>query len=70
MTCSNLQVTSQQSGAHSTKALSTNHNSNFVKFHVTLNCKTTLRLGHNFAHAMTAQLSWHVEIFDLIGSSE
>ena len=24
--------------------------------------------GHNFAHAMTAQLSWHVQNYDLIGS--
>ena len=25
---------------------------------------------HNFAHAMTALLSWHVQNYDLIGSSK
>ena len=26
--------------------------------------------GHNFAHVMTAELSWHVQISDLIESQE
>ena len=29
-----------------------------------------MRSGHNFAHATTAQLSWHVQYCDLIGLSE
>ena len=26
--------------------------------------------GHNFAHATTTKLSWHVQKYDLIGSLE
>ena len=29
-----------------------------------------INAGHNFAHVMTAQLSWHVQNSDLIVSSE
>ena len=29
-----------------------------------------IQSSHNFAHAMTAQLSWHVQDYDLIGSLE
>ena len=29
-----------------------------------------IKSGHNFAHAMTAKLSWHVQICDMIGSSK
>ena len=32
--------------------------------------KVRIRSGHYFAHAMTAQLSWHVQNCDLIGSLE
>ena len=30
----------------------------------------TIQSGHKFAHVMTAQLSWHVQICDLIVSSK
>ena len=50
--------------------------SNFVKklkekkiiIHLTLTWKLTTRSDHNFAHAMTAQLSWHVQNNDLMWS--
>ena len=32
--------------------------------------KVMIQLCNNFAHAMAAQLSWHVQICDLIGSLE
>ena len=32
--------------------------------------KIMTRSGHNFAHAMTARLSWHVQNYDLIASLE
>ena len=44
--------------------------SKLVNIHVDLTWKITIRSGHNFAHVMTAQLSWHVQNYDLIGSSE
>ena len=30
------------------------------------NFKLMIKSGHNFAHAMTAELSWHVQNSDLI----
>ena len=29
-----------------------------------------MQLSHNFAHVMTAELSWHVQNYDLIVSSK
>ena len=40
---------------------------NFLKIFVALMWKRMIQSGHNFAHAMTAQLSWHVQNCDLIG---
>ena len=33
-------------------------------------CKIIIQSSHNFAHAMTAELSWHVQNCNLIGSLE
>ena len=41
-----------------------------LKNHVTLKWKIMIRICHNFAHAMTAELSWHVQNCDMIGWSE
>ena len=32
--------------------------------------KINIKSGHNFAHVMTAELLWHVQSCDLIGSLE
>ena len=32
--------------------------------------KIVIRSCHNFAHAMTAELSWHVQNYDMIGMLE
>ena len=46
------------------------HNPKLVKIHVAVTWKQLMISGHNFAHAMTAELSWHVQICDLIGLLE
>ena len=46
------------------------HHPNLVKVHFVLMWKICSRSGHNFAHFMTAQLSWHVHNYDLIRSWE
>ena len=32
--------------------------------------KIVIKSCHNFAHAMTAELSWHVQNYDMIGMLE
>ena len=44
------------------------HNPNLVKIHIALTWKLMIQSGHNFAHVMTAELSWHVQICNQIGS--
>ena len=44
------------------------HDPNFVKSQVNLSWKIIIQSSHNFAHVTTAQLSWHVQNYDLIGS--
>ena len=39
-----------------------------AKFQVTFMWIIMVQSSHNFAHAMTAQLSWHVQTCDMIGS--
>ena len=46
------------------------HNSNLTIIHVALICEIMIRSCHNLAHAMTAKLSWHVQICDIIGRLE
>ena len=46
------------------------HNPNFLKVHVAVMWKLIIQSGHNFAHAMTAELSWHVQNCDLVGLPE
>ena len=41
---------------------------NLLKIHVALTGNMTIRSGHKFAHATTAELSWHVQNCDLVGS--
>ena len=53
---------------HFTKGLWA-HNSNLVKIYA-LTWKIIIQSGHNFTHFMTAELSWHVQNYDLIGSLE
>ena len=43
------------------------HNSNLLKNFFALFCICMIQSGHKFAHVMTAELSWHVKIFDLVG---
>ena len=52
-------------GTHFTKGLWA-HNSNLVKILVALILILMILSGHNFAHAMAAELSWHVQNYDLI----
>ena len=42
------------------------HTPNLTKICVAITWKMMIRSGHNFAYAMTAQLSWHVQICGLI----
>ena len=42
------------------------HNPNILKIHIPFKWKITNRSSHKFAHVMTAELSWHVQICDLI----
>ena len=42
-------------------------NPNLAKIHIALIWKIIIQSSHNFAHAMTAQLSWHVQNYDLTG---
>ena len=56
-------------GAHFTNGLWA-HDPNLVKRHVAFPWNLVTWSGHNFAHAMTALLSWHVQICDLIESLE
>ena len=56
-------------GAHFTNGLWA-HNPSLVKMHVAFPWNLMTWPGHNFAHTMTALLSWHVQICDLIESSE
>ena len=44
------------------------HNPNLVKNYFAISWKIILRSCHNFAHVTTGQLSWHVQICDLIES--
>ena len=46
------------------------HNLNLLNMWVALTWNILMRSGHNFAHAMTAQLSWHVQNYDVIVSLE
>ena len=46
------------------------HNPNLAKIYVALTWKIMIRSGHNFAHAMTAERSWHVQNFYLIVSAK
>ena len=43
---------------------------NLVKIMVALILRNMIRWGHNFAHATTAELSWHVQNWDLQTKSE
>ena len=42
------------------------HDSNLVKMHFTLILLLRIKSGHDFAHATTAELSWHVQNYDLV----
>ena len=42
------------------------HNPSLVHIHAVLTWKVAIKLGHNFAHVTTAELSWHVQNSDLI----
>ena len=44
--------------------------SNFVEIFVAGMCRMVSQAGPNFAHATTAELSWHVQNCDLLGSLE
>ena len=44
--------------------------SKFCKIHTALTSRVITKSSHNFAHATTAELSWHVQHCDLIGSLE
>ena len=57
------------SGNHSIKDLGA-HNPNLTQIQVAPMWKLTIRSGHYLAHAMTAELSWHVRNSDLIRSLE
>ena len=59
----------QCSGIHCTKGLWA-HNANIVKIHIAFTWKIKTQSGHNFAHVITVQLSWHVQTCDLVGSLE
>ena len=56
-------------GTHFTNGLWA-HNPNLVKTYVALLWNWMTWSGHNFAHAMTAKLSWHLQICDLNESWE
>ena len=56
-------------GSHFTKG-SWAHNPNLVRILVAITRKIMIRSGHNSAHVTTAELSWHVQICDLIESLE
>ena len=43
------------------------HNQNPVKIPEVFMQKIIHISGHKFAHVMTGELSWHVQIYDLIG---
>ena len=44
------------------------HNSNLAEIYVALMWIIMIISGQNFAHAMTAELSWHVQICDVVGA--
>ena len=44
------------------------HKPNLANIYIGCTWKGAIHSGHNFAHATTAQLSWHVQNWDLIGS--
>ena len=44
------------------------HNPNLVKIHAALMWEMMIRSCHNFTHATTAELSWHVQSCDMIGT--
>ena len=46
------------------------HNSNTVQLYIAITCYKAIQSGHNFEHATTAQLSWHVQKSDRIISFE
>ena len=52
---------------HLTK-VSWDHNCNLVKILFAQILILMIQSCHNFSHAMTAQLSWHVQNYDMIGS--
>ena len=56
-------------GTHSTKCLWAPI-PNLVQIHVVLMSKLRIRFGHYFAHATTAELTWHVENCDQVRSSQ
>ena len=62
VSCPLFNVTSN----HVTNAIWADH-WNFVKIYLVLSWKIIIESVHNFAHAMTATLSWHVQNYDLIG---
>ena len=46
------------------------HNMYLLKIQVDLMRKLIIKGGHNFVHVTAAELSWHVQIWDLIVSTE
>ena len=56
-------------GTHYTKGLWA-HNPNLEKNYAALTWKIIIQLSHIFAHVMSAELSWNVQICDLIGLLE
>ena len=46
------------------------HDPSFAQIHFAFTWMIIIRSGHNFVYAMTAQLSWHMQNCDLIGSLE
>ena len=63
----NLCKTGPRPGTHFTNGLWA-HNSNLVKILLALFFILMTQSGHKFAHATTAELSWHAQICGLIGS--
>ena len=46
------------------------HNSNLVIIRIALMWRMITQSSHEFAHVATAELSWHVQTWDMIGSLE
>ena len=62
-----ISLVGQAPGPHFTNDLCP-HNQNLVKTYIALTWKTKIWSEHNIAHAMTAELSWHVQNCVLIES--